>query len=75
MSEFASQGHLVLLNDRLKASEQVRAADFDPADVNRLTVGAEADTATVVIERLGGDVGVISQPGQGSTFSFTLPTG
>jgi len=36
------------------ATATVVAADFDPADVNRITVGAEADTATVVIERLGG---------------------
>jgi signal transduction histidine kinase len=26
-----------------------------------------------IVEKLGGQVGVESQPGQGSTFSFTLP--
>jgi len=35
MSEFASQGHVVLLNDRLKGSEKVHAADFDPAALHR----------------------------------------
>jgi multiple sugar transport system substrate-binding protein len=35
MSEFASQGHLVLFNDRLKAGGKVRAADFDPAALRR----------------------------------------
>ena len=27
-----------------------------------------------IVEKLGGQVGVESQPGQGSLFSFTLPT-
>ena len=35
MSEFASQGHIILLNDRLKASPKVRATDFDPAALQR----------------------------------------
>ncbi len=35
MSEFASQGHVVRLNDRLKAGEKVRATDFDPAALHR----------------------------------------
>ncbi|MBK6898432.1 MAG: DUF4340 domain-containing protein [bacterium] len=35
------------------ATATVVAADFDPAGINRVTVGAGADTATVVIERLG----------------------
>ena len=35
MSEFASQGHIVLLNDWLKNSEKVRAVDFDPAALRR----------------------------------------
>jgi multiple sugar transport system substrate-binding protein len=30
MSEFASQGHIVRLNDRLAGSQKVKAADFDP---------------------------------------------
>ena len=35
MSEFASQGHIALLTDRLKSSDKVRAADFDPAALHR----------------------------------------
>jgi multiple sugar transport system substrate-binding protein len=35
MSEFASQEHLVPLNDRLNAGEKVRVADFDPAALRR----------------------------------------
>jgi multiple sugar transport system substrate-binding protein len=35
MAEFASQGHIVLLNDRLKTSDRVRASDFDPAALRR----------------------------------------
>jgi multiple sugar transport system substrate-binding protein len=35
MSEFASQGHLVRLNDLMSASPRVRAADFDAAALRR----------------------------------------
>jgi len=35
------------------ATATVVAADFDPADINRVTVQTAADTAAVVLERLG----------------------
>src|SRR5439155_24200894 len=35
MSEFASQGHVVRLNDLLKQSRKISAADFDLAALNR----------------------------------------
>ncbi len=35
MSEFASQGHVVRLNDLLKQSRQISAADFDPSALKR----------------------------------------
>ncbi len=35
MSEFASQGHVLRLNDWLEASKKISAADFDPAALRR----------------------------------------
>lgn len=35
MSEFASRGHVVLLNDRLRTSKKIRSADFDPSALQR----------------------------------------
>jgi multiple sugar transport system substrate-binding protein len=35
MSEFASQGHVVRLNDLLKQSQKISAADFDPSALKR----------------------------------------
>ncbi len=35
MSEFASQGHVVRLNDWLKQSRKISAADFDPSPLKR----------------------------------------
>jgi multiple sugar transport system substrate-binding protein len=35
MSEFASQGHVVRLNDLLKQSRKISAADFDPSALKR----------------------------------------